>query len=110
MSISMMMVAGTAFAQTQQYKGKTYSEAKVVSFDSRQRLIDGTSHTMRTYYIQSGKNIYSVERHGFKNGDLMNVTPGDTIYVLVDGKNLSILVNGKESKYAIVGIKPVEQP
>lgn len=89
------------------YKGKVYQEAKVVGFDSRQRLVEGTSHAIRTYYIQCGQNIYSVERHAFTNGDLMKVTPGDTIYILPDGAKMSVLVNGKESKYVVVGIKPV---
>jgi hypothetical protein len=106
--VAIALFTTATLAQTNTHKGKTYEEAKVVGFDSRQRLYEGTSHNIRTYYIQSKGNIYSVERHAFTNGDLMKVTPGDTIYVLPDGEKMSILVNGKESKYVIVGIKPAE--
>jgi hypothetical protein len=99
----------STFAQTRTYKGKIYKEAKVLDFESHQKFNEGTSHITRTYHIRCEENIYSVERHGFTNGDLMKVSPGDTIYILPEGKNISILVDGKESKYMIVGIKPVAQ-
>ena len=101
---TILLSSATVNSQTIEFKGKTFSPARVRDFDSHQRLVDGTSHTVRTYRIHLGDNIYSVERKGFGEGCLSSTTPGDRIYVLVDGKKMFVLVNGKESRYNIVGI------
>ena len=102
-----VLLTSPLLAQTT-YKGKTYTEAKVLGYDSQQKFCKGTSHSKRVYQIQVGKNTYSVERHGYTNGDLMAAVPGDVVYVFMDGKKMSVLAKGKESKYVIVGVKPAE--
>jgi hypothetical protein len=47
--------------------------------------------------------------HALTNGDLVKVTPGDTVYILPDDGKMNVLVNAKKSKYVIVGVKQAGQ-
>ncbi len=96
-----LVVTSALHAQTIQFKGKIYAAAVVEDCPEQSTPTNGT------HCVRSADHIYTIESLA-QDKTLSTLTSGDSVYVRVGNKRMSVVKKDKETHYKLLKVWMVE--
>ena len=96
-----LLVSAALLAQTKQFKGKTYVAATVEDCAKQTTLTNGAR------CVRFADHIYTIE--ALEQGKILSsLAPGESVYVRLRNKRMSVVKKGKETQYKVLRVWMVE--
>ena len=93
-----LLVSAVLHAQTIQFKGKIYGAAKVEDCTKQ------TTSTIGAHCVRFADQIYTIEALGAQDKTLPTLASGDSVYVRVRNKRMSVVKKSTETQYKVVKV------
>jgi hypothetical protein len=93
-----LFVSSVLHAQTIQFKGKIYWAVTVEDCSNQ------TTSTNGTHCVRFADNIYTIEALKSQDGESAALASGDSVYVRVKGRRMSVVKKGKVNQYKVVNV------
>jgi hypothetical protein len=93
-----LLASAVSHAQTIQFKGKIYWAVTVEDCNNQ------TTSTNETHCVRFADHIYTIEALRSQDGASAPLASGDSVYVRVKGRRMSVVKKGKVNQYKVVRV------